>query len=145
MSLGKAISKNQSGRRHHRKSIPVSATGSGSEGVLEDLPPMLPCRGKLFIRYIWLPQNHMQHESYQITSDLTTPSSSCGKAEREKSIGHSMTHWISIKCPWSPSNQIKTPSDSPLHRPPSLSSLITKITLQRKLKSLTSRCVWLFF
>lgn len=37
-------------------------------GALPGLPPMLPCSGKQFIRYIWLSQNHMQHQFYKITS-----------------------------------------------------------------------------
>lgn len=136
--------KTSQGRGHHRKSAMCPHSRRGFWKGCH--PWVLPCRGKRFIWYIWLSQNHMRHQFYKITSNLTTPPSSWGKTEREKSTGHSMTHWISID---SISNRGKIPgASSP--PPPSLlfqleysfyanySGCKTKV-----LEQLTSRCVCL--
>lgn len=103
------------------------------KGVWKACHPCCLAQG-LFIWYIWLPQNHKQHQFYKTTQDLTTPTSSCGKAERGKKHWLHRTHSVTIQDPPSTSKQIKVPRNSF----PPLSSLLFLIILWALTKNYSS-------
>lgn len=83
--FGKNSFENHPGKRYHRKGMPGIMHGLKlQERAVESLTHPCCLTEGLFIGYIWLLQNHMQHQFYKTIPGLTTPSSPCGKAEKEK-------------------------------------------------------------
>lgn len=130
--------KKQPGRRHHRKSIPVP-WAQAPEGFWKACHPCCLAEGNCLYDIFGFLRTTCSISSTKLpqTSPLLLP---LVAKQKRKSTGHSMTHWISIKCPRSPSNQI----DSQQLLPPLPFFLfqldcclweLTKITLHRKLWS----------